>query len=166
VVATFDDDRAVVVQRVDKLRRGKSADGLFQTVVVAAQTSRATGASFSAVVAIIANPGGSFPSDALAAVLDSGTHVHVVVQQRPLAGPSQGRQQSLETLASLADDTGGQFMAIFSPDSFQIALDRLGNQLAGQLMVEYLVPAGSPGGGKVELGVRRSGVKVYHASQR
>jgi hypothetical protein len=51
-------------------------------------------------------------------------------------------------------------MTIYSPDLYQPAMDRLANQLATELMVEYLVPAGPFNGGDVKLGVRISGAKV------
>lgn len=168
MVATLDDDRATLLQRVNTLRKGASADGLFQAVVTAAQTIGAAGAPFSAVVAVVSNPGGPVPAEVLAPVLTSGTHVHVLVHQKASGGRNPQRQQSLEMLADLVNDTRGQLMVIYSQDAYQLALDRLGNQLAAELMVEYLVPAGSSSGSDVQLAVRLSGVKVsqWGVSQR
>jgi hypothetical protein len=63
-------------------------------------------------------------------------------------------------LHALADQTRGQFTTIYSSASYQIALDRLADRLAPQLMVEYVVPIGSSSGNDVQLGVRIPGARV------
>jgi hypothetical protein len=160
MVATFDDDRATVIQRVDKLRKGGSGDGFFQAVVTAARALQQTGAPFSALVLVTANPGGTAPAELHSAILDSGANVHAVVQQKRSAGANLARRQSLEMLVGLVDETRGQLTTIYMPDAYQLALDHVANQLAGELIVEYIVPAGSPTASDVRLGVRIAGAKI------
>ena len=59
----------------------------------------------------------------------------------------------------LADQTRGQFTAIFSPASYSAALDRLADRLAIEMMIQYLVPPG-PKAGDVQVGVRVPGARV------
>ena len=162
MVATFDDDRATVIQRVDKLRKGGSGDGLFQAVATAAQAIQKTGTAFSGVVVVAANSGGTVPAELHTSILDSGANIHaVVVQQKTSAGGgNQARRQSLEMLMALADETHGQLTTIYAPDAYQLAFDRFANQLAGELILEYIVPAGSSKGSDVRLGVRLAGAKI------
>ena len=161
VVATFEDGRAAVIGNVDKLRPSSPGSGLFQAILTAARAVQETGASFSAVVVIVANPGrGTVPSELLAPVLESGANVHVVLQQKTSGRGSETLQRSIATLVALVDETRGGLMTIYSPDSYQTALDRLANQLATELMVEYVVPAGSSNGRDVQVGVRVPGAKV------
>ncbi len=72
----------------------------------------------------------------------------------------EAAERSTETLRALADETHGQFTTIYSSASYQVALDRLADRLAPQLMVEYVVPVGSTSGNDVQLGVRIPGARV------
>ncbi len=89
------------------------------------------------------------PSELLTPILESGAAVHVDRHRRK----SGRRCDPTETLRALADQTHGQFTTIYSSASYQIALDRLADRLAPQLMVEYVVPVGSTSGNDVQLGV-------------
>src|SRR5436305_1141350 len=76
------------------------------------------------------------------------------------AAPPASSARSAETLRTLADQTHGQFTTIYTPASYQIALDRLADRLAPELMVEFIVPPGSTSGDDVQLGVRIPGARV------
>ena len=161
MIATFDDDRATVIQRVDKLRKGGSGDGLLDAVAAAAQATQKTGEPFSGVVVIVANSGANGSAELHTAILDSGASVHAIVQQKTsTGGANQARRPSLAMLADLVDDTRGQLITIYAADAYELALDRFANQLAGELILEYIVPADSPTGGDVRLGVRIPGAKI------
>jgi hypothetical protein len=162
MIATFDDDRATVIERVNKLRKGDSADGLFNAVVTAARTIQETGAPFSAVIVVVAKAGGPVPADLLTPILDSGTNVYVVVQQKIFGDADTTARQSRDTLVALVDETHGALTTIDSPASYQTALDRLANQLATEWIIEYVVAAGSSSGSEVQLGVRVPGAKAYN----
>jgi hypothetical protein len=159
-IATFEDDREVVMKKLDGLMRSESGDGLFQAVVSAARAIRETGALFSAIVVVSATPISSVPSELLTPILESGARVHVVLNRPSAPGVADGEGPSSETLRTLAEETRGQFTAVFSAASYQVALDRLADRLAPELMVEYELPAGAPMSGDVQLGVRMPGARV------
>jgi len=160
MVAAFEDHRAAVVAQVDKLRRRGSDDGLFQALAVAARAHQETGAPFSAIVAVVADPGMATSTSVRTPILDSGANLHVVLHQETSARDRKNRQPSVDALVALVDATHGQLMTINSPDLYQAAMDRIAKQLATELMVEYLIPAGSVRGNDVQFGVRIAGAKI------
>jgi hypothetical protein len=159
LVATFEDDRAVVTERLEGLKVSQSGEGLFQAVVEGARAVQELGAPFSAIVVVSATPISSVPSELLTPILDSGATVHVVVYQSS-SGSTGTPGRSTETLRVLTDETHGQFTTVFAAASYQSALDRLADRLAPELMIEYVVPVGSSSGNDVQLGVRIPGARV------
>jgi hypothetical protein len=159
LAATFEDDRAVVTERLESLTVSQSGEGLFQAVVNGARAVQELGAPFSAIVVVSATPISSVPSELLTPILDSGATVHVVVHQSS-SGSTGTPGRSTETLRVLTDETHGQFTTVFSAASYQAALDRLADRLAPELMIEYVVPVGSSSGNDVQLGVRIPGARV------
>jgi hypothetical protein len=161
LIATLDDDRAVVMERLGHVTTSASTEGLFQSIVNAARTVQETGAPFSAVVVVSATPAATVPPEVLTPILESGAAVHVIINREGpagAAGESAGRPS--ETLRVLTQETHGQFTTIYSAASYQVALDRLADRLAPELMVEYVVPVGSSSGNDVSLGVRIPGARV------
>ena len=158
LIATFDDERTVVNERLDQAAAGTSTEGIFQAIVIAARALAETGAPFSAIVVVSSAPLGAVPNELLTPILDSGAAVHVIVNGA--AGASASQARSAETLRTLTDQTHGLFTTIYSPQSYAVALDRLADRLAPELMVEYVVPAGSPNNGNAQLGVRIPGARV------
>jgi hypothetical protein len=157
LIATFEDERAIVLQRLEKATVTSSSEGLFQAIVSAARALEETGSPFSAIVVVSAAPLSSVPADVLTPILQSGASVHVVVHREATAAAPG---QSSEALRALSDETHGQFMAIYAVASYQIALDRLADRLAPELLVDYLVPIGSSHGNDVSVGVRIPGSRV------
>jgi hypothetical protein len=160
MIATFDDERSVVMERLANAAAKPSAEGLLQAVVNAARAIQETGSPFSAIVVVSSTPIGNVPNEILTPILDSGATVHVVVNRDPSAGVEEAPGRSSEALRILADQTKGQFTLIYSASSYRIALDRLADRLAPELMIEYLVPVGSSSGQDVQLGVRIPGARV------
>jgi hypothetical protein len=160
LIATFDDDRAVVVERLGNVTANSSTEGLFQGIMNAARAVQETGSPFSAIVVVSATPVSGVPSEVLTPILESGAAVHVVVNQYAPAGDSGSAGRPSDTLRVLSEETRGQFTTIYSAASYQVALDRLADRLAPELMVEYVVPAGSSSGNDVQLGVRIPGARV------
>ena len=156
LIAAFDDDRSVVMEAVGKTTSGGANEGLFQGIIDAAHAISENGSPFSAIVVVSASPLADVPNELLKPILDSGATVHVIVA----GGQSQAPSRSAEMLRALADETRGQFTTIYSSASYQVALDRLADRLAPQLMVEYVVPVGSTSGNDVQLGVRIPGARV------
>jgi len=83
---------------------------------------------------------------------------HVVQAQAAETESAAVRDES-DLLRVIADQSRGQFTAIFSTASFTAALDRLADRLAIEMMVQYLAPAG-PRVGDVRVGVRKPGARV------
>jgi len=160
LVATFGDDRERVLERIDKLRKGRSPEGLLQALSTVARLVQETGAPFSAIVVVTANFGGTVASEPLNSIVESGAIVHVVFQQKTSSRAGQTRRQTGEGLMSLVNETHGQFTTINSADAYQAALDQQARQLATELMMEYVVPAGAVKNARVQLGTRLSDVKV------
>ena len=160
LIATFEDERAIVLQRLEKATVTSSSDGLFQAIVAASRALEETGSPFSAIVVVSAAPLASVPADVLTPVVQSGASVHVVVHREAAAAPGGATAQSSEALRALSDETHGQFMTIYTAASYQIALDRLADRLAPELLVDYVVPVGSSHGNDVSVGVRIPGSRV------
>jgi hypothetical protein len=155
LIASFDDDRSVVLDALERAAPSSAGQGLFDAVVAAARAISENGAPFSAIVIVSSSPLATVPGELLTPILDSGATVHAIV-----GGGPQEPGTSKETLRVLTDQTHGQFTTIFSPASYPVALDRLADRLAPQLLVEYVVPNGSTSGNDVQLGVRLPGARV------
>jgi hypothetical protein len=145
------------VETLGKATPGGSSEGLFQGIIDAARAISENGSLFSAIVVVSASPLANLPNELLKPILDSGATVHVIVASGDQA---QAPSRSAEMLRALANETRGQFTTIYSAASYQVALDRLADRLAPQLMVEYVVPVGSASGNDVQLGVRIPGARV------
>lgn len=167
-VATLDDGRLVALERLASITSGGS-DGSapLDTIARAGALLKESGAPFSAVIVIAAAPVDATAlvrGELLPAILDSGAAVHVV-QAQPSGAATPDTPGTPDLLRLLADETRGQFTAIFSSASYDAALDRLADRLAIELMVQYLVPAG-PSGGDVRVGVRVPGARVVGLGAR
>ncbi len=161
-LATLDDERPVVLEALSRLAVATDvALAPLDTVAQAAAMLRGTGAPFSAVVVIAAgNVDASVlvRGELLPAIIDSGAAVHVVQAQAARELPA-GDATTTDLLRVVADQTRGQFTAIYSTASFEAALDRLADRLAIEMMVQYLAPEGERTG-DVRVGVRRPGARV------
>ena len=161
-VVTLDQDRAVLLERLSMLDSTDAASTPpLDTISRAATLLKDTGAPFSAVIVIAAGPvDATAPvrGELLPMILDSGAAVHVVRVQA-VQDWAAGDDPAEDLLRVIADQTKGQFTAIFSPTSFDAALDRLADRLAIEMMVQYMVPPG-PRAGDVRVGVRIPGSRV------
>jgi len=161
-VVTLDEDRAVLLERLSTLTAASvESTPPLDTISRAATVLKDSGAPFSAVVVIASGAvDASAPvrGELLPLIQDSGAAVHVVRVQPAQDGPDGG-EPAEDLLRVIADQTKGQFTAIFSPTSFDAALDRLADRLAIEMMVQYMVPPG-PRAGDVRVGVRIPGSRV------
>src|SRR5262249_23727689 len=108
LVATFDDDRMAVLDKLEKAGRSESTDGLLDAVVAAAHAIQDTGSLFSSIVVVTSDPQSKAPAEFLTPVLASGATVHAVVAQgsTPSTAP--------ESLRAVADQTSGRLTSIFA----------------------------------------------------
>jgi len=153
LIATFDDDRGEVVRQLEQAKPSTSGHGLFEAILAVARAIQENGSPFSAIVVVSTSPLADVPRELLAPILETGASVHVIVYGGA-AGPST------DALREVADQTSGQFTTIYSTASYGVALERLADRIAPQLMVEYVVPVGSSSGNDVQLGVRIPGARV------
>lgn len=162
LVADFSDERPQVLSRVSRMTPGvKDAAVTLDTVARAAQVLRETGSPFSAIVVVAADsvdPAQPIRGELLPVIIESGAAVHVVAG-RSSKQDGTATADTPDLLRILAEQSRGQYTAIFSQASYSVALDRLADRLAAEMLVEYLVPAGSKAG-DVRIGVRRPGARV------
>ena len=161
-ITTLDDDRTTVLERLVELKAGvDTAQSPLETIANAAALPKDSGAPFSAIVVIAAAPvdaNALVRGELLPQIMESGAAVHVVQAQAPDAN-APDNPTAPDLLRLVADQTHGQFTAIFSTVSYNAALDRLADRLAIELMVQYMVPPG-PKAGDVQVGVRLPGARV------
>jgi len=157
----LDDDRARLLDQIAAFNTGPAAvTPPLDTIARAAALLKDTGAPFSAVIVIAAEPvdaSALVRGELLPQIIESGAAVHVVqLQPEPAAADDPGVPDLLRVIA---DQTKGQFTPIFSEASFGAALDRLADRLAVEMMIQYVVPPG-PHAGDVRIGVRMPGSRV------
>lgn len=160
LISALDAGRDIALER---LRAFTPARGGTPTALAAiAGASRqltATESPFSAVVVVSAgaiDAADPVRADLLPGIVTSAANVHVVeARQTATAANASGD----DLLKVVADQTRGQYTTIYSSASFSIALDRLADRLAAELMIQYLVPPGDRTG-DAKVGVRRPGALV------
>ena len=153
IVADLDVSRGEMFERLRSLAPGATATTALPALASASQLLKATESPFSAIVVVAAAPvhPDALPGYLLPQVLESGATVHVIV-----GGGSAG---GADVLKAMSEQTRGDYTAIFAGASFGIALDRLADRLAAEMMVQYLVAPGERTG-DVRVGVRRPGARV------
>jgi microsomal dipeptidase-like Zn-dependent dipeptidase len=163
MLTTFDDERPKLTETLAALDFSSSSRSmLLQGTAVAADAIRATGTLFSAVVVLSATPSDSSrnsPDEMVASIVDSRAVLHVIANRSTQIVGQMGQIRSGTALRSIAEQTRGQYTVIYSPASYQPALDRLSDRMTSEMMVEYLVPPGSKPT-DVKVGVRLAGAKV------
>jgi hypothetical protein len=164
ILASFDDDRAIVMRRLDALALDRSAEGLaVQAIATGADAIRTIAPPFSAVVVIASTPADAATPVAggtVTTIIDSGAIVHIVAKNGGGWSLAGGAPARVDVLRALAADTHGQFVTIYSQASYQAALDRLADRLSTEMLIQYIVPPGAPRSDDVKLGVRLPGARV------
>src|SRR5262245_44547540 len=163
MLTTFEDDRQKVMDTLEALEFSPTARSmLLQGTAVAADAIHATGTLFSALVVLSATPGDSSrpnPDGMIASIVDSGAMLHVIANRATQIVGQMGQIRSGTAMRSIAEQTRGQYTVVYSPASYQPALDRLAERLTSEMMVEYLVPPGSKPA-DVRVGVHLAGARV------
>jgi len=175
ILAGFDADRRELIKQLNELAAPSSAvRSVHQAMQLATETLASTGALFSSIVILSAGPSDDRDNgsssvegqDATASVVASGAILHVIVNRANRAthpaGPGTAailRWSGDDALRTLTEQSRGQFITIYTPASFEAALDQLAARMTSELMIEYLVPNQSRAG-DVKLGVRVPGAQV------
>ena len=167
IVASFDDSRATVLARLERASINPASTlAPVEAVSDAARLIRDTGAPFSAIVVVSARP---IETDLPAApglsqtIFESGAFVHAVVRRPERASPAGSTYAGglgEDLLRDLSDQTHGQHITVFSTASYSVALDRLADRLSTEMMIEYVVPPGSPSTEDVRVGVKLPGARI------
>jgi hypothetical protein len=163
MLTTFEDDREKTISELETIEVSPTAESaMLQGAAVGGEAIRATGSLFAALVILSATPFDATHGNIdriVAPIVDSRAVLHVIANRNTLLMGRPGQVRSGQVLRSIADQTRGEFTVIYSPASYQAAVDKLTERLTTELMVEYLVPVGSkPLDAKV--GVRLPGAKV------
>jgi len=160
MLTTFDDARESVQARLAQLAAGAGDSQLLGGAALAATTLHAMGGLFSSIVIISAaqvDDSKEAPEQSIGAIVDSGAIVHVIANRSPTVG--DGSDRALRALRALVDQTRGEFTPVYSPTSYQPALDRLVERLGSEMLIEYLVPPGSKPL-DARIGIRLPGARV------
>ena len=156
LVATFEDDRTAVTAALSALDTTSNAPtAILQGAALAADTIRQSGALFSAIIVLSSSSldaSRGSPDQMIASIIDSNAILHVVANRAVQATTGGGFRPAV-AMRALAEQSRGEFTAIYSAASFQAALDRLAERFTSELMIEYIVPVGSKPN-DVKLGVR------------
>jgi hypothetical protein len=151
LAATIEDDRGTVLEALKKVSPGAERDPL-EAIAASIERIAEGELPFSAVALIAGGAGDTALSPNRAELLNTiaggRSKVHAVLR---------GENDGLRRASAL---TRGQYTRIFSMASYQSAVDRLADAFAAEMMVEYLVPAGSGPAADVRVGVKRPGARV------
>jgi hypothetical protein len=164
-IASFDDERAQVLERIGAIEGGDAPTLPIAALSQAARRLKELGVPYSAIVVVTARPVGTSAEIApsvVAEILDSGANIQVVIARGANDSPETARTDLLRVLAG---QTRGQYTPIFSPASYAIALERIADRMAAELMIEYVAPAGSTPG-DVKIGCRLLGTRVIGLGAR
>ena len=160
MLTNFEDEHSALGPKIEAAIANPRGDSLLtRGAALAGQMLRAVGPLFSAIVIVSATPLGDEPDtseEVVAPIIVSGAAVHVIANR---AASSADASRGMLAIRSLAEQTHGEFTSIYSAGSYQAALDRLADRLTTEMMVEYLVPAGSKPI-DVKVGVRIPGARV------
>jgi hypothetical protein len=166
IVASFEDDRAAALARLEGAAVNPTAMlAPLEAVSNAVHLIGETGAPFSAIVVVSARPIDTSQPAAPGlsqTIFESGAFVSVVVRRAPETAPGRGSsgRADQDLLRDLSDQTHGQYITVFSAASYSVALDRLADRLATEMMIQYLIPSGAPGTADVRVGVKTPGARV------
>jgi hypothetical protein len=162
LVGSLDDEREAVMAKLATLEAGPTEpSAMLQGAAMAAEAIRATGALFSAIVILSSSSldaSTGSPDAMIASIVDSNAILHVVANRAVQTTAGSGFRPAA-AIRALAEQSRGEFTAIYSAASFQAALERLAERLASELLIEYIVPVGSKPN-DVKLGVRLVGARV------
>ncbi len=156
MVASFEDERDTVTTALNGIEADRAAPSRPLTAAaLGGEAIERTGALFSTVVIATAasdDVAHEHAGEALAPIVDSRAVVHVVANAARTGGNDR-------VLRNIASQTHGDYLSIYSPASYQPALDRLSQRLTTELLIEYIVPVGSSAA-DVKIGVRLPGARV------
>ena len=160
LVASFDDGRAAVLDRARRVAADGAPARPLEAIANAVHALQDTGTPFGGVIVVSAravDPPDASERDTMSTTLASGVLVSSVANRG--TGTSTAAQPD-DLLRALAEETRAAYTPIYSAASYQIALDRLADRLATEMMIEFLVPPEAAAAGDVRVGVRTPGARA------
>lgn len=161
LLGSFEDDREKVLADIKGIDTQAASRLMPLEVLTAAiRAIRDLEAPFSAIVVVSSraiDPGDLESPQLLKPILDGRIPVHVIAN-RPAADAALA--PAADVLREVANLTHGQYITIYSPASYPIALDRLADRLSSEMMVQFLVPSQPSEAGEVRVGVKIPGARV------
>jgi hypothetical protein len=165
-VAGFETERSDLLRRLGALEAAPPGDAQpvnrITALTAAARLVREAQVPFSAIVVITTHaiePSANVSPEAIAEILGTGANVHVISARGQPSDEQSAAPGSTDLLRVLASQTRGQYTPIFALASYGVALDRIADRMATELMIEYVAPAGSPSA-DVKVGVKLPGARV------
>ncbi len=156
--ASFDDERSDVLSKIRDVTPSP-ANGPLAAIAEAVRAIQRSESPFSAVVVISSqnvDPETLKSTEDLPSIIESRVPVHVIAR-REAVSPGAA---TLDALREVSELTHGQYTTIYTQASYGIALDRLADRLATEIMVQFLVPPNVPAASDVKAGVRIPGARV------
>jgi hypothetical protein len=156
--ATFDDDRSDVLARIKQVTPAPTSAAL-EAIAQATRAIERFESPFSAIVVLSSqrvDPASLKSTDELPSIINSRIPVHVIAR-REATNPGEAAPDALHEVSEL---THGQYTTIYTQASYGIALDRLADRLATEVMVQFLVPPNVPATSDVRAGVKIPGARV------
>jgi len=158
LVATFEDDRSDVLAKIKQVTPAPTT-GALEAIAQATRAIEKSESPFSAIVVLSSqsvDPALLKSTDDLPSIINSRVPVHVIAR-REAATPGAAAPDVLREISEL---THGQYTTIYTQASYGIALDRLADRLATEVMVQFLVPPNVPETTDVRVGVKIPGARV------
>ncbi len=158
LLTSLDDSRDAVLDALSGLSTSPARSSPAQGIIRAAQMLANVGLPFSSIVVLsseASETSETSPNELVRVLASSRASLFAVVHRRGMRD-----RTNLDFLANLADQTGGQYIPIYSPSSFVPAVDRVADRLLAQMLVEYLEPPGARPTDEVRVGVRLPGARV------
>jgi hypothetical protein len=156
LVASFDDDREALTAAAEALEAPALIEGKpLAAAAFAARTLASTGTLFSTIVLVTASPleaRAAAADELIAPIIDSRAVLHIVANERFIGNDGA-------ILRGLAQQTHGEYTAIFASPSYTPALERIAVRLTSEMLIEYIVPVGSRAVDP-KIGVRIPGARV------
>jgi hypothetical protein len=159
LLTTFDDERLKVLEEIKAVAADPQTPPVpLEVLWSTLQLVKEIDAPFSAIVVI---SGQALDRDTvgspelLTKILDSRIPVHVIARRA-----SSGAEVPRDVWREVSGLTRGQYTTIYSGASYPIALDRLADRLATEMMIQFVVPREGAAGGEVRVGVRVPGAQV------
>jgi hypothetical protein len=159
LLTTFDDERLKVLDEIKNISAEPQSPPMpLELLSSTLGVVQESGAPFSAIIVVsgqaldpdtVGSPG------LLTQIFDSKIPVHVIARRA-----SSSAEPLPDVWREVSRLTRGQYTTIYSGASYPIALDRLADRLATEMMIQFVVPKAGAPVGEMRVGVKVPGAMV------